>query len=125
MELAGNASHFPNPQHQLRYTFELLVYQAFAQVKTYITDEDINLAGVPALITVLETAFGNPVHMTIEEQKLEALKQTSHDFSTYYAEFLHYTTDVQWNDPAKCTALIRSLNNAIKNVLTISDNIPQ
>jgi hypothetical protein len=36
------------------------VGQAFAQVKAYITDKDINLPDVPALITVLETAFGDP-----------------------------------------------------------------
>jgi hypothetical protein len=50
------------------------VGQTFAQVETYITDEDINLTNVPALITVLETAFGNPGHMAIAEQNLEKLK---------------------------------------------------
>jgi predicted transcriptional regulator len=60
MKLVGNAYHFPNPQYQLRYTFELLVGLAFTQAKAYITNKGINLADVPALITVLETAFRNP-----------------------------------------------------------------
>jgi hypothetical protein len=60
MKLAGDASHFPNLQHQLQYTFGLLVCQAFAQVEVNITDEGINLADVPALITGLEMAFGDP-----------------------------------------------------------------
>jgi hypothetical protein len=33
MKLAGDASCFSNPQHQLQYTFELLVGQAFMQVE--------------------------------------------------------------------------------------------
>jgi coenzyme F420-reducing hydrogenase beta subunit len=87
MKLAGNASHFPNPQHQLRYTIGLLVGHAFAQVKTYITDKGINLTDVPALITVLQTAFGDSDCVVIAEQKLEVLKETNCDFFICYAEF--------------------------------------
>jgi hypothetical protein len=46
------------------------------QVEAYITDEGINLADVPALITVLETAFVNPDYLATAEGKLEVLKQT-------------------------------------------------
>jgi hypothetical protein len=95
MKLAGNASHFPNPQHQLRYTFGLLVGQAFMQVEAYITNEGNNLTDVPALITVLEMAFRDPDHVVTAERKLEILKRTNYDFSTYYAEFQRYATDVQ------------------------------
>jgi hypothetical protein len=63
------------------------VAHAFLQVDAYITDKGINLADVLALIMVLETAFRDPDCVAIAEQKLEALKQTNHDFSTYYAEF--------------------------------------
>jgi hypothetical protein len=51
-----------------------IVGQAFAQVETYITAESINLADVSALITVLETAFGDLDHIAIAERKLEALQ---------------------------------------------------
>jgi hypothetical protein len=43
------------------------VGQAFAKVMAYITDKDINLADVPGLITVLETAFGYLNHVAIAE----------------------------------------------------------
>jgi hypothetical protein len=60
MKLAGDASYFSNFQYQLWDTFGLLVGQAYVHVEAYITDEDINLTDVLALITVLETAFGDP-----------------------------------------------------------------
>jgi hypothetical protein len=43
------------------------VGQAFTQVKAYITDKGINLTDVPALITVLETAIGDPDHVATAE----------------------------------------------------------
>jgi hypothetical protein len=74
MKLAGDVSHFPNPQHQLWYSFGLLVGQGFTQVKAYITDEGFNLVEVPALIMVLETALKDPDHMATVERKMEVLK---------------------------------------------------
>jgi hypothetical protein len=82
------------------------VDQAITQVESYIIDEGINLADVPALITVLEKAFGDPDCMAVAERKLESLKQTNCDFSTYCVEFQDYAADTQWNDPAKCTTIM-------------------
>jgi hypothetical protein len=81
MKLAGNVSHFANSQYELQYMLRLLIGQDFAQVKAFITKEGINPRNVPALITVLEIAFGNPNHIVTVEQKLEALQQTSGNFS--------------------------------------------
>jgi hypothetical protein len=101
------------------------VGQAFAQVEAYITDEGIDLADVPTLIIVLKTAFGDPDHVATAERKLEVLKQMNHDFFTYYVEFQHYAADIQWNNPAKCTALMRGLNNKIEEAPALCDNVPQ
>jgi hypothetical protein len=87
MKMAGNDSHFPNPQHQLCYTFGLLVSQAFTKVESYITDKGMHLTNVPALITVLEMTFRDPDHVATAERKLEMVKRTNCNFSTYYAEF--------------------------------------
>jgi hypothetical protein len=67
MKLAGNASRFPNPEHQLWYTFELLVDQAITQVEASITNESNNRTDVPALITVLEMAFRDPDYIVTAE----------------------------------------------------------
>jgi hypothetical protein len=74
MKLAGDTSRFPNLQHQLRFTFRLLVSQTFTHVKAYVTEEGFNLTAILALITVLETAFGNLDRVAITERKLEDLK---------------------------------------------------
>jgi hypothetical protein len=53
------------------------------------------------------------------------LKQMKHHFSTYYAEFQHYTTNIQCNDHAKHTALMRGMNNEIKDAFALSDDVSQ
>jgi hypothetical protein len=67
MKLAGDASCVPNLQHQLPYTFRYLVGQAFTQVEAHITNEGSNQANVPALMTVLETAFGDSYYVVTVE----------------------------------------------------------
>jgi hypothetical protein len=74
--------------------FGLLVYKAFSQIEDYITVDVINLADVLTLITILETAFGDPDRVTTVKRKLEAHKQTNPDFSTSYVEFSYYATNV-------------------------------
>jgi hypothetical protein len=83
MKLAGNTSRFLKPQHQLQYSFGLLMGQGFAQVEAYITDKGINLTDVPVLITVFEMVFEDLDRVTRAEQKLEALKHMNHDITTY------------------------------------------
>jgi hypothetical protein len=94
MKLVGNTSCFPSPQHQLGYTFGLLVGQAFTQDETYITNDGINLGNIPTHIAILEMAFGDPNCVAIAERKLEALKQINHNFFTYYAKFQCYALNV-------------------------------
>jgi hypothetical protein len=43
------------------------VGHAFTHIEAYIANEDIKLIDVSALITVLETGFGNPDHVVIAE----------------------------------------------------------
>jgi hypothetical protein len=71
------------------------VGQDFARIEAYMTDKGINMVDVPALITVLETAFGDPNHVATAERKLSALKQRNCDFSTYYVKFQCCAADVQ------------------------------
>jgi hypothetical protein len=101
------------------------VGQAFAWVKAYITDEGINLADVPPLIMVLEIACKDPDLVATSERKLEMLNQTKWDFSSYYVVIQWDAADVPWNDPTKRIALMRYLNNKIKDALALSDNVPQ
>jgi hypothetical protein len=56
---------------------------------------------------------------------LKALKQTKHNFSTYYIELQHYAADIQWNNSAKYSVLMIFLNNKIKDALVLFDNVPQ
>jgi hypothetical protein len=70
-------------------------------------------------------AFRDPYHVAIVAHNLEGLKETNSDFSTDYAKFQYYATDIQRNDLAKPTTLMRGLNTKTKDALAQSDNVPQ
>ena len=121
MKLQGDDARFPTEQHKLRYTVGLLQGTAFAQIQPYILETTIDFTNVTALLNVLEAAFGDPDRTGTAERKVESLKHTNRDFSTYYAEFSRHVANTQWNDAAKKTALSRGLSNEIKDALALAE----
>ena len=125
MKFQGDDAQFPTEQHKLRYTVGLLEGNAFAQIQPYILETTINFTNVMALLNVLKAAFGDPDRTGTAERKLESLKQTNRDISTYYAEFSRHVANTQWNDAAKKTTLSRGLSNKIKDALALADQVPE
>jgi hypothetical protein len=124
LKLRGDAPRYPSPAHEINYTFGLLTGPAFTQVMSYIKPDRIDFATVDDLLNVLDIAFGDPDQTATAERKLETLKQANKEFAVYYAEFQRYAADVDWNEAAKRSALLRGLNNEIKDALMLIDNIP-
>ena len=124
MKLQGDDARLPTEQHKLRYTVGLLQGNAFAQIQPYNLETTIDFTNVTALLNVLEAAFGDPDRIGTVERKLESLKQTNRDFSTYNAEFSRHVANTQWNDAARKTALSQGLSNEIKDALALADQVP-
>ena len=57
------------------------------QVQSYVENDMVNLANLAALITILNTTFGNPNRVAEAESKLSTLQQGTREFALYYAEF--------------------------------------
>ena len=74
-----------------------------------------------ALIDILEEAFGNPNCMAEAEAKLYSLQQGNYEFTSYYAEFQRYASEVKWDKTAKLFALRRGLKYCLQNDLVIVD----
>ena len=87
----------------------------------HITNDRINLENVASLISILETAFGDPDKVVTMERKLRNIRQANRDFSTYYAEFVHYAADTIWNEAAKRSQLEEGLCHELKNDLIARD----
>ena len=99
----------------------LLEDHALDQVTPHITNDCINLENVGSLISILETAFGDPDKIATAERKLRNLRQANQDFSTYYAEFMQYAADTTWNEVAKRLQLEEGLCHELKNDLITKD----
>ena len=95
------------------------------QVQQYVKADRIDLENVEALIDILEEAFGNPNHVAEAEAKLCNLQQGNREFTSYYAEFQRYASEVKWDEIAKLSALRRGLTYCLQNDLVTVDKEPE
>jgi hypothetical protein len=84
-------------------------------------DGTIGLEDLPALIQLLESAFGDPDRVATAERKMREIKQKNREFSQYYAEFQVIAADLDWNPSTLRNALRMGLSEEMKDSFTYSD----
>ena len=84
-------------------------------------DGEIGLEVLPAIIQLLEAAFGDPDGVATAERKIREIKQQNGEFSQYYAEVQVIATDLDWNPSALRNALRMGLSDEMKDSFTYSD----
>ena len=55
------------------------------------------LDNIPALLEILQTAFGDPDPQGTATRELKKLRQTNKKFSTYVADFIGPSAIVPWD----------------------------
>jgi len=123
-QLQLKVATYTDEQAKLRLAINCLTGDAMDQVQSYVANDRVNLANLAALITILDTAFGNPNRVAEAESKLSTLQQGAREFALYYAEFQRYAADVQWDEVAKLAALRRGLSYKLKNDLVTAATDP-
>lgn len=123
-QLRLKAATYTDDQAKLRLAISCLTGEALDQVQPYILDDRINLNTLADLLTILDTAFGNPNRVAEAEAKLATIQQGTRDFSSYYAEFQRYAAEVNWDEPSRMAALKRGLAYRLKNDLVTVLNVP-
>ena len=91
------------------------------QVQQYVKADCIDLKNVEAPIDIVEEAFGKPNRMAEVEAKLYSLQQGNREFTSYYAEFQWYTSQVKWDETATLSALRKGLACRLQNDLVMVD----
>ena len=87
-------------------------------------DGEIGLEDLPALIQLLEAAFGDPNLVATAERNMRKIKQQDPKFSQYYAEFQVIAADLDWNSSALQNALKIGLSAETNDYFTYS-NLPE
>ena len=95
------------------------------QVQQYVKATRIDLENVEALIDILEEAFGNPNRVGEVEAKFCNLQQGNCEFTSYYAEFQCYASEVKWDETAKLSALRRGSTYRLQKDLVMVDKEPE
>jgi len=106
----------------MRYAFNHLRGVALGQILPHLwEDGEIGLEDLPAVIQLLEAAFGDPDRVATAERKMREIKQTLREFSQYYAEFQVIAADLDWNPSALRNALRMGLSEEMKDSFTYTD----
>jgi len=122
MDIRHKPASFPDEQSKMRYAFNRLRGVALGQILPHVREDGkIGLEDLPALIQLLEAAFGDPDRIATAERKMWEIKQKNCEFSQYYAEFQVIATDLDWNPSALRNALRIGLSEEMKDSFTYSD----
>jgi hypothetical protein len=124
MVIQHKPASFPDEQSKMRYAFNHRRGVALGQILPHVEEDGmIGLEDIPALIQLLEAAFGDPDRVATAKRKLREIKQQNHEFSQYYAEFQLIATDLDWNPSALRNSLRVGLSEEMKDSFTYS-NMP-
>jgi len=122
MDIRHKPASFPDEQSKMRYEFNRLRGVALGQILPHVREDGtIGLNDLPALIQLLEAAFGDPDRIATAERKIREIKQKNREFSQYYAEFQVIAADLDWNPLALRNALRIGLSEEMKDSFTYSD----
>ena len=122
IKLTSNAEQFPSDQHCLAYVYGRLEGNALAQVQPYITASGITLVNVPALLDILQTAFGDPDLQGTTTRELRKLRQANKEFSIYVADFMRLLAIVPWDEHAKLNHLRAGLSLELQHGLVFLED---
>ena len=122
MVIRHKPASFPDKQSKMRYAFNRLRGVGLGQILPHVRENGIiGLEDIPALIQLLEAAFGDPNRVATAERKMREIKQKNREFSQYYAEFQVIAADLDWNPSALRNALRIGLSEEMKDSITYSD----
>jgi hypothetical protein len=116
-QLRLKAATYTDEQAKLRLATNSLTGEALEQIQPFVQNDRIDLPDLAGLITILDTAFGNPNRVAEAEAKLATIQQGTREFSSYYAEFQRHAAEVTWDDVAKLAAFRRGLSYRLKSDL--------
>jgi len=112
---------FRDEQARLRYVVGRLEGAALNQVISFVTSDGVNFANTEALITHLNACFDDPDRTGTAVRKLQAIRQGTREFSSYFAEFQQYALQLNWNSDAIRAALKNGLAPVLDAALITVD----
>jgi hypothetical protein len=115
----ANRDRFLNENAMTMYIISRLDGAALRQIATFINGVNIDFDSPEALLTYLETSFGDPDPTGTARRELHELKQTK-DFSAYLTEFRRIMGKLRYDDAAQMDALESGLSNRLKDALVFT-----
>jgi hypothetical protein len=101
------------------YIVSRLEGAALRQIATFVTGATVNFESPAALLTYLETSFGDPDPIGTARRELHDLRQTK-DFGAYLTEFRRIMGKLNYDNNAQMDALEQGLSPKLKDALVFT-----
>ena len=130
LKTSGNAARFPNTQHKLHYAYQFLTGKAQRTMRINLcrtadpanSEETYEIAfdTFAVFLTALDPHFGDPDEKHTASLALDKLRQSTREFSAYYADFQELMDILETrDDTSRRHALKRGLNHDMLSALGI------
>src|SRR5260221_2786272 len=119
LKLKAKQHRFLNSEAMTMYIVSRLEGAALRQIAAFVTGAAVNVESPAALLTYLETSFGDPDPIGTARRELHELKQTK-DFGAYLTEFRRIMGRLNYDNNAQMDALDQGLSPKLKDALVFT-----
>jgi len=117
---------FPDEQPKMQCALNHLREVALGQIMPHVQESgEIWLEDLPAVVELLEAAFGDPDQVATAERKMHQIKLLIRVFSQHYAEFRVIAAHMDWNPSALRNALRMGSSEEMNDSFTYSDMVKE
>ena len=117
-KLRINQDRYPSPAARLAYVASRLSGPAYALVQPHIGIDGIcHLSDYPAMLNLLERAYGDPNRIANARTELLSLRQKNQEFSSFYAEFQRLALEGELEDDPLATILEAAISQELRGML--------
>ena len=106
-------------QNKLNYAISRFKGDAFAQIESYISAENINFKNINQFVEILKTRFGKIDPVDTAKHELYRLYQTNEDLKLFLNTFLQLSKKAKIDDHQILDMLYEKLSNEFKDWLVI------
>ncbi|KAH0603256.1 uncharacterized protein H6S33_008260 [Morchella sextelata] len=125
MRLEVNDDRFRNEAAKVIYAISRSEGRALGQLIPLVNANfSAPSSSVTTFVIHLEASFGNPDPLGTTRHQLVTLKEGKKDFATYYSQFLHIVTYLEYNEEAKIDALPEGLSEDLKDIVIYQTDRP-
>ena len=116
-KLTVNVDRFPTAESRMAYVNGRLEGTPYKQILPYIVQGRCTLSDYPAILDILDRAYGDPNRARNAQQSLFSLRQRNTEFGAFLAEFQRLALESNLSEESLPTLLENAVSKELRSML--------